>query len=387
MIVERQAVPLAFDDVSVGVLNQEQLRTLCQIGVLDGGEPAHLEPDASAIDLHLSDEGWRLDATVKQRGAPPDTVRSQLNDIGAVAVDLKSGQILRPGTVYLFRLRESLHLRDHPWLFGEATGKSSVGRIDVLTRLVVDGHPKYEEVPPGYEGELFLEVVSLSFPIVAHSGLALNQLRFFCGPPDACRLPTTIGRRLLLGGGAAGQFDFAGQEHGTLRLDVTPDGRTGFVAFQALPDAPAEVHCRKGANDPTRFFRGCRSEDRTLVLEPNGFYIFRSKERLSLAADVAVTGRAYTEALGEIRIHYAGFAHPLFGRGRADGRSGTPLIFEIRAHSFPVRLRDGEEIAKVVFYSMSRPAPVPSAGPSRPMPTAYAEQELTLSGFFSPWPT
>ena len=79
-----------------------------------------------------------------------------------------------------------------------------------------------------------------------------------------------------------------------------------------------------------------------------------------------------------MRIHYAGFAHPYFGFERQDGIDGTPLIFEVRGHDVHVSLRDGEKMARLIFYRMSQDA-------EKPEKTAYDTQTLKLSKFFAEW--
>jgi dCTP deaminase len=81
-----------------------------------------------------------------------------------------------------------------------------------------------------------------------------------------------------------------------------------------------------------------------------------------------------------MRIHYAGFVHPLFGRRRTDQQKGTPLIFEVRGHQVNVSLADGERMATLIFYRMSQDAT------GEGTPTGYEQQTLQLSKFFGPWP-
>ena len=98
------------------------------------------------------------------------------------------------------------------------------------------------------------------------------------------------------------------------------------------------------------------------------------------------------ETLGEMRIHYAGFAHPFFGVDREDGEVGTPLIFEVRAHNLDIMLTDGERLAKLIFYKMSEKAePEPEENPDdrnqeEEVGEGYTNQKLTRSNFFKNWP-
>ena len=133
--------------------------------------------------------------------------------------------------------------------------------------------------------------------------------------------------------------------------------------------------------DPSKFWR-FRKADKfgRLEIKSGDFYIIRSKERISLPAGVAVYAKAMDESLGEMRIHYAGFAHPFFGMNKDSGEKGTPLIFEVRGHNVNVNLNDGEKLAKLIFYRMSENAHEPDDL------VAYNEQDLTLSKFFAEWP-
>jgi len=84
-----------------------------------------------------------------------------------------------------------------------------------------------------------------------------------------------------------------------------------------------------------------------------------------------------------MRIHYAGFVHPLFGRERDDKKTGTPLIFEVRGHDVKVTLTDGEKMARLTFYRMSEDCERPKKA-AQSQKSGYENQTLKLSEFFSP---
>jgi dCTP deaminase len=118
------------------------------------------------------------------------------------------------------------------------------------------------------------------------------------------------------------------------------------------------------------------------------FYILRSKELIALPSGVAVYCRAIDETLGEMRIHYAGFVHPFFGRDRSDDKIGTPLIFEVRGHDVGVLLKDGEKLAKLTFYRMAEDCqkePAATLAAVKKDTSDYGEQTLELSKFFGKW--
>ena len=185
---------------------------------------------------------------------------------------------------------------------------------------------------------------------------------------------------------------------GYLTVDISNRKQSGLdvAAFCALKsmrnDSFIELWKKKkgdGRPKPINFwtFKASDSEKR-LILENGRFYLLRSKERITLPAGIAVYAKAMDETLGEMRIHYAGFVHPHFGMERKDHKIGTPLIFEVRAHNVNVTLGDGERLAKLVFYRMSKNAKIKISEDQKQIDEKrdYNEQELKLSNHFSAWP-
>ena len=106
---------------------------------------------------------------------------------------------------------------------------------------------------------------------------------------------------------------------------------------------------------------------------------------------IAIYCRAIDETIGEMRIHYAGFVHPRFGTKRTDKKEGTPLIFEVRGHQVNVSLADGERMANLIFYRMSKDSPEEEkkGGGKRKAKRkkkSYDDQSLQLSKFLKTWP-
>ena len=69
---------------------------------------------------------------------------------------------LKKGRCYVFKTQENLHpaiVNSSPF-HGQATAKSSIGRVDVIARLIVDGMKEYEKFTPKEvtSGEMFLEI-------------------------------------------------------------------------------------------------------------------------------------------------------------------------------------------------------------------------------------
>jgi len=378
---------------SPGVLSYNQVNCLIDEQLIKNADLIEdKDGDTSALDIRLSDEAYLLtQGTVKPWGSQ---YLQTLKDLGLVeALDPADGSfLLEPGKSYLFKTRETLvsNVLDSSPIFGQATAKSSVGRMDVLARLIVDGMSSYEEFnPEGLRkgsGELFVEVTPLTFPVRVKADTSITQLRFFVGAPEACEVNGRhICQSILNDSDAAEPY---------LHLDLTSERVDGDLAcaFKAKEKTNESV-------EPIRLWkptvgesldkprpelyweREAADEHRRFPIRPNKFYILRSKERIAVPKGVAIYCRAIDETIGEIRIHYAGFVHPWFGQKRADGQAGTPLIFEVRGHSVKANLRDEEILAKLIFYRMSEDACEPESA------TSYSNQSLQLSTFFAEWGT
>jgi len=368
------------EDWLPGVLSRDQVLWLSRDGYIEGIENEDAV-DQSAVDLHITDSAWKLtEGSVKPSG---DRYLTQIKkDYLVDPLELRDGRfLLRKRTTYLFKIRERLHLQQlNRNLYGQATAKSSVGRVDVLARLIVDGMLDYETFTPEQvqkgSGEMYVEVTPITFDVCVRPGAALTQLRFFLGAPEASEIRDVELYKTCLAG--------TDKPNGTLSVDLTPVD-IGGLAVSAFATSIREARdpILLGESDvkpqPWLYWR-CLQLGSTsrLRIAKDQFYILRSKERIALPAGVAVYCRANDETIGEMRIHYAGFVHPLFGLTRKDGSRGTPLIFEVRGHDVNVSLRDGERMARLTFYRMSRDA--------TPGASAYEGQTLQLSKFFAPWP-
>jgi dCTP deaminase len=224
----------------------------------------------------------------------------------------------------------------------------------------------------------------MTFNVRVKPNTSLTQLRLFKGSPKACLMHGHDLLRTVL--------DCDATNHdATLSVDLSPDQISGkpVSAFSATLQkddvAPIDLWKYPEEEKPKPWeywrFESADFNDR-LKIEKDKFYIIRSNEKIHLPAGVAVYCRASDETIGEMRIHYAGFVHPLFGSERSDKTRGTPLIFEVRGHDIDVSLRHREKMARLEFYRMSQDA-VPEPGRTD---DPYASQTLKLSQFFAKWP-
>jgi dCTP deaminase len=380
-----------------GVLSKAQMKDLCDNGYIIGVTDQAI--GYSSIDLTLSDEGYRMEkGSVKPFGGRyiHDIIKKKLAK--KIHADTDGIFTLDAKKTHLFKLRESLRNLKKAKIYGQATAKSTIGRVDVLARLIVDGMDYYDSFDPkGLEngnGELYLEVTPITFKVRVKIGEPLSQLRLFRGQPDTSEIK---GDELKLY--ECPLYNAEGDDDRSLSVDLssTPISKKEVVAFCAKrnenhnpidlweveKDREEEKPC------PSKYWNFEKADDnRRLMITKNNFYILRSKERIALPGQVAVYCRAIDETIGEMRIHYAGFVHPFFGEKREDSQKGTPLIFEVRGHSVDVSLNDGEKMARLIFYRMSEkciPESKPKKKPEREK-DPYNNQELQLSNLFKDWP-
>lgn len=372
-----------------GVLSKVQVGELCSEGHIDAvddwnsDDPDKNPIDYSAIDLSLTGEGYQMTrGSVKPFG---DRFMHFCKAQGLVEglAETDSYELKRANT-YLFKLKEKLRLPQEAKIYGQATAKSTIGRMDVLARLIVDGMDEYEGFNPegvaSGSGDMYLEITPMTFNVRVKEGIALSQLRLFRGKPENCEIKGEEVYEPLL------HVDNGCDMDGSLSVDLQPTHVEGHevCAFCANlmkeDDEPIDLWKREKVV-PCKYWRFLKSDEKgRLKIHKTYFYIFRSKEKISLTDGVAVYCRATDEAIGEMRIHYAGFVHPFFGKERGDDEEGTPLIFEVRGHDVDVSLRDGEKMARLIFYRMSQPCVKEKKVES------YNQQTLKLSKIFAPWP-
>jgi dCTP deaminase len=376
-----------------GVLSAKQVVQLCQEGYLTQTESGlsvdHPSIGPSSMDLHLSGEGWEL-----PQGSIKPSGRSYLHfiqrhELATKLVATNGAYELEPRKTYLFRIRERLGLPRDSGIYGEATAKSGVGRLDVLARLIVDGTSRYEGFSPDEfaqsSGDLFIEITPMTFRVRVKPDISLSQLRLFYGKPAACEIR---GRELWNTVLHHPDCDARARVGDTLSVDLSSDevGKLPVAAFEAVGPTTGngviDLWKKELSEMPEPWpywrFRTADQFHRLRIYE-NAFYILRSRERLRLPPGVAAYCRAIDETIGEMRIHYAGFVHPFFGFERTDHKDGTPLIFEVRGHDLDVNLIHREKLARLTFYRMSE-------DPTKPASNKYNDQELQLSGYFRAWP-
>jgi dCTP deaminase len=256
--------------------------------------------------------------------------------------------------------------------------------MDLFTRVLVPGFPRFDEAPPGYHGRPWLEVAPLSFPVRLRRGDRPCQVRLARGPAGLSRSEVLERHRtspLCFGAGRALAADeLRIDAEGALELRVGLAGRSP-CAWRAAPAGGVVRYSGLGEHVAEDFFEPVHAEDGGCVLAPGRFYLFASRERLSIPPDLAAEMLPIDVGIGELRNNYAGFFDSGFGWGRSAGAErGTPAVLEVRAHELPFLVEEGQVFFRLKFFrTAGRPERL--YGEGRPGPS-YAEQDLTLARAF-----
>ena len=151
-------------------------------GWIAPGRPYGIESRSfqpASLDLRLGEHAWELRSSFLPD--PSSSVEDKLSGVAMDKISIAEGRTLDRNRPYLIPLIEELRLPRG--VRGKANPKSSTGRLDVFTRVITDGNGRFDEIPDGYRGRLYLEVVPRSFPIRVERFLSLNQLRLIAGNP------------------------------------------------------------------------------------------------------------------------------------------------------------------------------------------------------------
>lgn len=367
------------NELPPGILPDHALRGLVEDGVIvsvAGAIPASRFQPAS-LDLTLGTKAYRLRCSFLPGR---DSVATKLDDYLMGELDLTHGAVLERNRPYLIPLNETLRLPER--LQAKTNPKSSTGRLDIFTRVITDHGAQFDQVRPGYQGPLYLELVTRTFTVNVRAGLSLNQLRVYSGSPrlnDAGLRALHAGTPLLYAGKkpvSAGQLETSEG----IFLSVDLSRRDRVAGYRARKNSTLIDLSRGMYYDPKDFWEEVHPEHRgRVVLEPEEFYLLLSWERVRIPAAYAAEMVAYDPTSGELRTHYAGFFDPGFGYGVSGEVLGTPAVLEVRAHDVPFMIESGQKVCRLVYESM---AAEPETVYGADIGSSYHEQGLNLSKHF-----
>ena len=373
-----------------GVLSSQEILELIHKNVITSEnsiEKDLIQP--ASIDLRLGIKAWRVPASfLPGKG---NKVSSRLKDLAMHEFSLIDGAVLECGCVYIVKLLENVSLIDN--LTGIANPKSSTGRLDVFTRLIVDGAMEFEHIPAGYQGPLYAEISPRTFSVLVRTGSRLNQLRLRRGQSFTSDKEMEILQEHVGLVRNQDNINLPDKIKNGVPLSVDLVGENGLIGYKARKhsmlidiDKPnhykRELFWEKITVEDLLYQGGDyqnKNNQGSLILSPDAFYILASKEYVSVPSKYAAEMRAYDTKVGEFRAHYAGFFDPGFGLTEL-GASKTKAVLEVRSHDVPFLIEQDQTVCRLVYEPMAN---VPSilygeAGSSN----NYQAQGLKLAKHF-----
>ncbi len=357
-----------------GILPVQKLKELVRAGIISAAEDHPIEDNQfqpNSIDLRLGETAYRVRSSFLPEN---ESVNQKIEKLIQYSFSITDGAVLEPNCVYIIPLLERLNLPGSHYttdktprngsdsenfrlisnenLTAKANPKSTTGRLDIFTRVITDYSHRFEEIEPGFKGNLYLEVVPKSFPIRVRTGHRLNQLRLRHG------FQVLSDEELLrIHGADPLLFDTDGSvlpmnkvkvNNGLFMSVNLQAGENDVLGYKAKKHRDLIDLDRIDHYEITDFWEPIYSvnEDH-LILEPEAFYIFASRERCRIPKHLAAEMIAYDTGSGELRTHYAGFFDSGFGGSVAD--KGARAVLEVRSHDVPFLIEDGQTFCSMRF--------------------------------------
>jgi dCTP deaminase len=388
-----------------GVLPIQKIKMLYKENIIRTPEEYPLEESQfqpNSLDLRIGTIAHRVRCSFLPEN---ETVESKLQKLTQHSFSIVDGAVLEPNCTYIIPLLEELDLpensiytqlkaaglasrSDYPPIFTEeklsarTNPKSSTGRLDIFTRVITDYSHRFEEITAGYSGKLYLEVVPKSFPIRVRTGQRLNQLRIRHGF-------SLLSDEDILRTHHTDPFLFA-EDNKPVHIDrlKVNNGLFMSVSLKTLNGSVVGYKAKKNRDlidldlinhyKVSEFWDPIYAENEDyLILEPEAFYIFASKERCRIPAHLAAEMVPYDTGSGELRTHYAGFFDSGFGGPATEG--GARAVLEVRSHDVPFLIEDGQTFFRMVFEPNTE---IPDMIYGRDIKSNYQGQDLKLSKHF-----
>ncbi|MBK5961411.1 2'-deoxycytidine 5'-triphosphate deaminase [Rhodoplanes elegans] len=366
-------MPLAFGPADRGILPDRMIAALSSSGGILTAVPfADDQIQPASLDLRLGEIAYRVRASFLP--GPRATVAERIDSLKLHEIALGDGAVLETGCVYIVPLIEGLKL---PADVGAAANpKSSTGRLDVFTRVITDGARAFDRIDPGYHGPLYLEISPRTFPVLVREGSRLSQMRFHRGRVvvSGDDLVDLQARETLVDEEGADLAEGVG-----VGVDLAGFGPDGLIGYRAKRHTGLIDVDRRARYDVAEYWEPLRANrGRTLILDPDEFYILASKQAVTVPPDFAAEMVPFDPLVGEFRVHYAGFFDPGFGCDEAGGH-GSRAVLEVRSHEVPFILEHGQTVGRLVYeHMLAQPDQLYGEG----IGSNYQAQGLKLSKHF-----
>lgn len=332
-----------------GVLPSQRISELIKRKAVVGTSEKRVQPNS--LDLGLGKRAYRVRSIRTPR--PGEPVSDLIEELSIGAIDLSKPFVLERGATYIIELDTSLALPTD--IAAHADSKSSTGRLDIQARLLADGVPRYDSVPAGFQGKLYLYVCSNSFLVKVQEGTSLNQLQFLTGAyalTDSELVQALFTEDLLLVNGERTPVSGVAVANGaTVHLDLS-----GPVAGYRARRTNAVVDLGRSDNPGHEFWEPVIAKNGSVTLEKGEFYILSTLEGIRTPPHYCAYLPPFLPEFGEFRSHYAGFIDSGFGYGKDGELRGATITLEVRSHDASLTLLDKAPVARLVLWRTTEPA-------------------------------
>ena len=360
-------------NICKGTLGYQDYKTLIKKNIIYSQKnipEGSIQP--ASIDMRLGDIAYEISSSFLSVN---QSVEEKLILYKEKKVNISNGFLFKKNITYLVELQEKLNLTKN--LSGKSNPKSSTGRLDIFCRVITDYNSEYEIIKNGYKGKVYIEITSKTFNIIFTTGDKLNQLRLRNGNPvylkDGEIFNINIKNSFL---------------YNTKNKPIKPSIKNGIrikadiaemekiIAFKAKKKSPKIIFNKFRFYKISEFWISVKkNKNNSIIIEPNEFYILKSKEKIYIHSNLAAEMIPYDTDIGEYRVHYAGFFDPGFG----NKVNGTHAVLEVKTYEIPFAIEDGQNIARLVFEKL---AEVPHKLYGNSINSNYQNQGLALSKHF-----
>ena len=336
-----------------GVLPSQWIRAAIDQGIITTTQEVNqsqIQPNS--LDLRVDKIGYRLQSSFLPG---KEGIQKKLDKFKWYDLHLdQDGVIIERNQVYLFPLVEGLDLPSE--VYARANPKSTTGRLDVFTRLVTESGITFDEVPHGYKGRLFLEVVPRSYAIRLRAGDALAQIRFQVGSPyltfEETKELLDNEHIILAPDGTtlrAKDIPISIASSGIVLSISVPKKDDKTVGYQAKKNTEPIDLRKVGKARVRRHWHRIYGDGNPVILQPDEFYIFASRELVRLPPTYCAEMVPFDPGSGELRTHYAGFFDSGFGYAtdRNADETAASVVLEIRSRDVPFLVEDSQPLFRL----------------------------------------
>ena len=164
-----------------------------------------------------------------------------------------------------------------------------------------------------------------------------------------------------------------------------PKKNEPLVGYQARSNTPPIDLRAIGGARISHYWDRIHGGSKPIILEPDEFYIFASRELVRLPPEYCAEMVAFDASSGEVRTHYAGFFDCGFGYGadRSPDETAAAVVLEVRSRDVPFLIEDGQPLFRVHLLRSAEP---PDMLYGSGLGSNYQGQRLRLSKQFTGTP-